>query len=170
MFTATQNDQKSRLIEIKLEKENEDKKREEIRKNKNFTQTYPQGWQRIRSLAKGNPGAVGLYSFFAEHIDGYCGAVVVDQRFLAYQLGVTTRTIRNWIKYLEEQKALVKIPVAGRVCAFALNPHEVWKGYSNSKEYSAFVTKTLVNQDGEIKKRIMSMFHADDPEKPEIEK
>ena len=37
-------------------------------------------------------------------------------------------------------------------------PHEVWKGYNTSKDYSAFVTKTLVNKDGEIKRRIMAMF------------
>ena len=46
---------------------------------------------------------------------------------------------------------LVRIPVAGKVCAYALDPHEVWKGYNTSKDYSAFVTKTLVNKDGEIK-------------------
>ncbi|WP_227591635.1 hypothetical protein, partial [Klebsiella aerogenes] len=34
----------------------------------------------------------------------------------------------------------------------------VWKGYDNAKEYAAFVTKTLVNKDGDIKRRIMSMF------------
>ncbi|EII5390494.1 hypothetical protein ACHW96_004613, partial [Escherichia coli] len=32
------------------------------------------------------------------------------------------------------------------------------KGYDNAKEYAAFVTKTLVNKDGDIKRRIMSMF------------
>ncbi|MGG7300037.1 repA, partial [Escherichia coli] len=52
----------------------------------------------------------------------------------------------------------VKIPVAGRVCAYALNPHEVWKGYDNNKPTAAFFTKTLVSKDGEIKRRIMAMF------------
>ncbi|WP_407706292.1 hypothetical protein [Aeromonas veronii] len=41
---------------------------------------------------------------------------------------------------------------------YVTNPHEVWKGYDNAKEYAAFVTKTLVNKDGDIKRRIMSMF------------
>ncbi|MCT7094602.1 hypothetical protein, partial [Salmonella enterica] len=31
-------------------------------------------------------------------------------------------------------------------------------GYDTSKEYAAFVTKTLVNKDGEIQRRIMAMF------------
>ena len=88
---------------------------------------------------------------FAEHIDPTCGAVVCDQQFLANQMGVSTRTIRRWLDYLEEKGALVRIPVAGKVCAYALDPHEVWKGYNTSKDYSAFVTKTLVNKDGEIK-------------------
>ena len=77
--------------------------------------------------------------------------MVCDQQFLANQMGVSTRTIRRWLDYLEEKGALVRIPVAGKVCAYALDPHEVWKGYNTSKNYSAFVTKTLVNKDGEIK-------------------
>ena len=84
--------------------------------------------------------------------------MVCDQQFLANQMGVSTRTIRRWLDYLEEKGALVRIPVAGKVCAYALDPHEVWKGYNTSKDYSAFVTKTLVDKDGEIKRRIMAMF------------
>nr|AYU70354.1 helix-turn-helix domain-containing protein [Escherichia coli] len=41
---------------------------------------------------------------------------------------------------LESKNALVRIPVAGKVCAYALDPHEVWKGYNTSKNYAAFVT------------------------------
>ena len=55
--------------------------------------------------------------------------MVCDQQFLANQMGVSTRTIRRWLDYLEEKGALVRIPVAGKVCAYALDPHEVWKGY-----------------------------------------
>lgn len=73
-------------------------------------------------------------------------------------MGVSVRTIQRWLNLLEEHRALVRIPVAGRVCAYALDPHEVWKGYKTSKDYAAFVTKTLVNKDGEIQRRIMSMF------------
>jgi hypothetical protein len=60
--------------------------------------------------------------------------------------------------------ALVKIPVTGRVCAYALNPHEVWKGYDNAKPYAAFITKTLLNKDGEIQRRIMAMFKRQEAE------
>ncbi len=131
---------------------------DEKRKNRNFTQTYPKGWQRIRELAKGNPGAVGLYSFIAEHIDPGCGAVVADQQFFADRMAVSRRTIIRWVAYLEEQEALIRIPIAGKLCAYALDPAEVWKGYNTTKEYAAFVTKTLVNIDGDIKRRIMTMF------------
>ncbi|MDA5602736.1 repA, partial [Escherichia coli] len=77
------------------------------RENLGFTQVYPLGWKRLMALAKGNQGAFGLYTFLAQHIDGACGAVVADQAFLAAQFDVTTRTVRNWISYLEEQKAIV---------------------------------------------------------------
>lgn len=87
---------------------------------------------------------------------------MADQSFLAAQFNVSTRTIIRWINYLEENRAVVRIPVAGKVCAYALNPNEVWKGYGNAKEYAAFITKTLVNKDGDIQRRIMAMFHGND--------
>lgn len=166
MLIATEEQAKRRQVELDSIALKEELEREEARKNKGFTQTYPKGWQRIRELVKDKQGtaAVGLYSFFAEHIDPSCGAVVADQQFLADQMGVSRSTISRWLNYLEDKKALVRIPVAGKVCAYALDPHEVWKGYNNSKEYAAFVTRTLVNNDGEIKRRIMAMFSPE--EKP----
>jgi len=164
MLIATEEQAQRRQRELDSIDLKEEQEREEARKNKGFTQTYPKGWQRIRELVKDKQGtaAVGLYSFFAEHIDPSCGAVVADQQFLADQMGVSRSTISRWLNYLEDKKALVRIPVAGKVCAYALDPHEVWKGYNNSKEYAAFVTRTLVNNDGEIKRRIMAMFSPDE--------
>ena len=111
---------------------------------------------------KQGAAAIGLYSLFAEHIDPTRGAVVCDQQFLANQMGVSTRTIRRWLDYSEEKGALVRIPVAGKVCAYALDPHEVWKGYNTSKDYSALATKTLANKDGEIKRRIMATLSGEE--------
>ncbi|MHD0423037.1 helix-turn-helix domain-containing protein, partial [Escherichia coli] len=81
-----------------------------------------------------------------------------DQQFLAEKLGVSRSTIIRWLNYLESKNALVRIPVAGKVCAYALDPHDVWKGYNTTKNHAAFVTKTLVNKDGDIQRRIMAMF------------
>ncbi|MGH5595013.1 replication/maintenance protein RepL [Escherichia coli] len=158
MTVATDAERRMRKRDLDLIEQQEAKEREEARKNSNFTQIYPMGWKRLIALAKGNEGAFELYTFFAEHIDPSCGAVVCDQKFLADRMGVSTRTIQRYLTYLEEHNAIVRIPVAGRVCAYALDPHEVWKGYDNAKEYAAFTTKTLVNKDGEIQRRIMSMF------------
>ena len=82
---------------------------------------------------KQGAAAIGLYSFFAEHIDPTCGAVVCDQQFLANQMGVSTRTIRRWLDYLEEKGALVRIPVAGKVCAYALIPMKSGKDITHPK-------------------------------------
>lgn len=158
---ATPAEQAARARDLVLIEEKERRETEAAKKNKGFTQVYGPGWKRIRELSKGNAGAAGLYAFFAEHIDPTCGAVVCDQQFLADQFEVSTRTIRTWLKYLEDQNAVLKIPVAGRVCAYALDPHEVWKSYDSSKNYAAFRTKTLTNKDGQIQKRIMSMLKPD---------
>ena len=161
----TEQQRKMREADIGEQAEKRDAERLKAKKNQNFTQVYPLGWKRLMELAKGNTAAFGFYTYLAQHIDGSCGAVLADQEFFANEFGVTSRTIRNWVKYLEDKGALVKIPVTGRVCAYALNPHEVWKGYDNTKSYAAFVTRTLVNKDGEIQRRIMAMFHRNDTSK-----
>ena len=48
---------KQRLLD--LEEQNRKLQQEllEERKNTNFTQTYPKGWERIRNLIQSNPGA-----------------------------------------------------------------------------------------------------------------
>ncbi|WP_106668337.1 helix-turn-helix domain-containing protein [Escherichia coli] len=157
MYIGTEEQRKKRLNELeKLNKESES----DPKNNGPFTQVYQKGWERIRELSKDKQGvvAIPLYSFLAEHIDPSCGAVVADQQFLADKLGVSRSTTKRWLNYLESKNALVRIPVAGKVCAYALDPHEVWKGYNTSKNYAAFVTKTLVNKDGDIQRRIMAMF------------
>ncbi|EAU9893983.1 helix-turn-helix domain-containing protein [Salmonella enterica] len=159
---ATEMQRRIRQRELAMLEQQEAEEREEARKNKGFTQVYSKGWKRVRELATGNAGAAGLYALFAEHIDPTCGAVICDQQFLADHMQVSTRTIRRWLDFLEAEKALVRIPIAGRVCAYALDPREVWKGYDNAKEYAAFVTKTLVNKDGDVRRRIMSMFSPED--------
>ncbi|MWT91336.1 hypothetical protein GP954_40680, partial [Escherichia coli] len=44
---------------LRLEEQNRKLQQEllEERKNTNFTQTYPKGWERIRNLIQSNPGA-----------------------------------------------------------------------------------------------------------------
>lgn len=169
-IVITENQRKIRENDLRYIEENEKKELDKARKNANFTQTTPAGWQRMREMLKVKElaPALPLYMFLAEHIDSSCGAVVADQSFLASNMNVSVRTIQRWLKLLENAHTLVRIPVAGRVCAYALNPNEVWKGYNTSKKYAAFVTKTLVNKDGEIRRKIMSMFSAEKQE--EIEK
>ncbi|HHU4268476.1 TPA: helix-turn-helix domain-containing protein, partial [Escherichia coli] len=131
MYIGTEEQRKKRLKELeKLNKESEP----DPKNNGPFTQVYQKGWERIRELSKDKQGvvAIPLYSFLAEHIDPSCGAVVADQQFLADKLGVSRSTIKRWLNYLESKNALVRIPVAGKVCAYALDPHEVWKGYNTS--------------------------------------
>ena len=91
MIVASEHQAKLRQKEIQEIDKKASKEHEEAKKNSNFTQTYPKGWQRIRELVRDKQVLPpGLYSFFAEHIDPTCGAVVCDQQFLANQMGVST--------------------------------------------------------------------------------
>jgi len=127
-------------------------------KNQDFTQVYDEGWNRLSELMTKNLNAAKLYAFLAKHIDFNCGAVICEQSFLAEQLKVTKRTIHNWIKFLEDEKALVRIKVSGYLYAYALNPKEIWKGYDNLKPYAIFNSKTLLKNNKDIKKKIETMF------------
>ncbi|EDC9715473.1 helix-turn-helix domain-containing protein [Salmonella enterica] len=160
MFVSPETDSEIRRKQINRDVEKERREHEDAKKNSKFTQVSPKGWERVRELLMDKQGisALKLYSFLAEHIDPSCGAVVADQQFLADKMDVSRTTIIRWLNYLESKNALVRIPVAGKVCAYALDPHEVWKGYNTTKDYAAFRTKTLVNTDGDIKRRIMAMF------------
>lgn len=154
----TDADREQRREALKSMDEIESKQRESAKRNRGFTQVYPRGWQLLNVLATKAPSAFRLYAFFAEHLDPSCGAVVCDQQFLADQFAVSVRTVQRWLDALEEHDAIIRIPVAGRVCAYALDPHTVWNGYDTSKNYAAFTTKTLVNKDGEIQRRIKTMI------------
>ncbi|EMQ4317196.1 helix-turn-helix domain-containing protein [Yersinia enterocolitica] len=164
MFVNPETDREIRRKQINRDAEKERREHEDAKKNSRFTQVSPKGWERVRELLMDKQGisALKLYSFLAEHIDPSCGAVVADQQFLADKMNVSRTTIIRWLNYLESKNALVRIPVAGKVCAYALDPHEVWKGYNTTKDYAAFRTKTLVNTDGDIKRRIMAMFRDPD--------
>ena len=128
------------------------------RKNKmNFTQVTSAGWSILNKIAIQAPRAFQLYTFFAEHIDASCGAVICDQKFLAERFSVSIRTVQNWIKSLEDLNALIKIPV-GQTYAYALDPLQVWKGYETSRDYAVFNTKTLADRSGEINRRLKIMM------------
>ena len=149
MYIGTKEQRKKRLKELKkLNKESES----DPKNNGPFPQVYQKDWERTRELPKDKQGVVAmpLYSCLAEHIDPSCGAVVAEQQFLADKLGVSRSTIKRWLNYLDSKYALVRIPIADKACAYSFDPHEVCNGDNTSKNYSAFVTKTLVNKDGNI--------------------
>ncbi len=77
---------------------------------------------------------------------------------MADKLNVSRSTFKRWLNYLEAKNAVVRIPVAGNVCAYALDPPQDWKGNNSSKGSAAFVSKTLVNFDGDVQSRIVDMF------------
>ena len=54
MIVASEHQAKLRQKEIQEIDKKASKKHEEAKKNSNFTQTYPKGWQRIRELVRTN--------------------------------------------------------------------------------------------------------------------
>lgn len=143
------------------EKRNEEKVEKVSRENRNFVQIYPRGWQRLMDLLETAPHAARLYVLLAGNIDGM-GAVVASQEVLADMLGVSKKSIQRYSAYLEEKKALIRIPIQGGIYAYALSPEECWKAYDNQKEWAAFNTKTLVSGMGPgadiIRKKIKVMI------------
>lgn len=129
-------------------------------KNRNhgeFTQVYCKGFQTIQELISKNSGAAKLYMFLAQHIDG-SGTLVADQKILADQMGCSVRTVQRSINYLEDNYHLVRVPVGGNLTAYALDPHEVWRGYEKGKPYATFRTKVLAVRSDDVAKKLKVMI------------
>lgn len=144
----------SHFIDEELKKFKSERDAEKRRGNKDFTQVYKDGWQRLQILMKDNPSAARLYAFFAENMgpDGTLGA---SRATLAEALEITERTITRHVKYLEERGAIFVLKV-GSANVYCLKPEEVWKSFDNAKTYAPFHTRTLVGK-GEnpyVKKRL----------------
>jgi len=153
-----ENFSKRKQRDHKIQDQSRQAKKDMERKNPpDWTQVSKSGWLMLERIALEAPSAFKLYSFFAQHIDPGCGAVICDQLFLANYFNVTTRTIQKWIKLLEDSDALIKIPV-GTTYAYALDPYQVWKGYSTSKPYAAFNTKALTDRNGEVTRKLKIML------------
>lgn len=157
-----------RIAEIRQEQLEEISKKEDQKKNRNFVQVYDPFWQRLQNLMRQGKTCARLYAFLAQHIDASTGAVVASQSFLAKHLGVSTKTISRMSEELEGLGAMVRIPVQGRLYAYAMHPQEVWRGYNNSKRYAAFNSKTLADQNGEIRRRLKAMVIAEGHDPDEI--
>ena len=165
--TAEKADARQRDIEAEKQDEAANGQPED-EKNKNFVQVYPKGWNRLRVLIQKNPQAARVWAFLAEHIDQSIGAVLISQKVLAEEFGVHRVTINRYIKYLEDEGALVKIKVDAGVYAYALDPDEVWRAWNGQKDLAAFRTRTLVRKSDRanrhVKRRLKVMLG--EPELP----
>ena len=158
---STSEERLQRFMQLVKDKLDEDTREKETKKNKNFTQVYEKGFERISDLINKNPSAAKLYIFLARHIEPGTGAVVASQELLAEELKVSTRTIRRISKNLEEEGAIIRIRLgAGSIYAYCLDPEEIWKSWNGSKEYAAFRTKTLARKkdNGDVKRSLMVMI------------
>jgi hypothetical protein len=135
---------------------------ERRRQNRDFTQVYPKGWARMRSLMRETKSQAPLllYTFLAEHIDADGGVLVVDQDTICEAIGVSRTTLWRAINFLEERNALLRITVGGSVSAYALDPTEIWRSWDSAKERAVFTTRTMVRksaQSDEVVRRMQVM-------------
>lgn len=145
LFVDDDQDRAARRAELNAEFANTIAKREKDKKNKDFTQVYPAGWQRLRDLIGLKPNAAKVYTFLAEHCDWDGASVICSQEVMSEMLGISVRTVVRLTQFLEEQGAIVRIRAGKGVYAYALDPSEVWKSTANAKEFASFYTKALVS-------------------------
>jgi hypothetical protein len=163
---STAEERLQRFMQLVNDRLNEEKENKDRKKNKNFTQMYPKGFERVIAIIEEYPLAAKLYMFLAKHIEPGTGAVVASQDLLADELNVSVRSIQRAAKWLDENNVVLKIRLgAGSVYAYCLDPDEVWKSWNTTKKYAAFNTKTLARQkdNGDIKRRLMVMLKGNDP-------
>lgn len=145
----------ARMAEIEVERRAEEKARDKAKKNPpDWVQVTGKGFDKMRGISERSNGAIRLYMLLGQHITQNCGVVVASQAFLADELGISTRSIRRYVEILEEEKMLVKIPIQGRVYAYAFNPYLIWKGRHDRRGAAAFHSMTLANIDDTIKRSL----------------
>jgi hypothetical protein len=150
-----------RFMELVDERLNEEKESKNRKKNKNFTQMYSKGFDRVIAIIEEYPLAAKLYMFLAKHIEPGTGAVVASQQLLADELNVSVRSIQRATKWLDESSIVLRIKLgAGSIYAYCLDPDEVWKSWNTTKKYAAFNTKTLAREkdNGNIKRRLQILL------------
>lgn len=131
-----------KLAQLKLQ----DEQQQNSKKNKNFTQVYDAGWQRIDELIAKYPLAARIYSYLARICDKQAG-VVITQELLAKEMAVTSRSIRSATKWLDEEGIIPRLKVGGNIYLYCLNPSEIWKSWDSSKPYALFNTITIIDKD-----------------------
>lgn len=158
---TTTEDRLQRFIQLVDERLNEEQKNKDRKKNKNFVQMYPKGFDRVIGILGEYPLAARIYMFLAKHIEPGTGAVVASQQLLADELDISIRSVQRGTKWLDENNIVLRIKLgAGTVYAYCLDPDEVWKSWNTSKKYAAFTTKTLARKEdnGDVKRRLMVML------------
>lgn len=162
-------EERQRLLEARA-RDGERRKIEDAvkRQNRDFRQLYPKGIARIRHLIAENKNAAFIYLYLAEHLDENIGALVVGQKTLCDELGISRTTLWRHCKFLEEQGALVRIQIEGSVYAYALDPSEIWANTDAAKERALFRTKTLTRIDQATRRKIRHVLNAQrgEPELP----
>lgn len=148
----------------KAKETDEAKKQGGRRENKEFTQVYPAGWQRLQRLIKTNPELAKMYAFFAEHM-GPDGTIAASRLTLAEALEVSEKTISRQTRALEAMGAIVILKM-GNANVYCLNDAEVWKSFDNAKPYAAFRTRTLVGktENPYVKRRLATLLNGRKPE------
>lgn len=158
---STTEERLQRFIQLVDEKLDEERENRERKKNKNFVQMYPRGFDRAISMIGEYPLAARIYMFLAKHIEPGTGAVVASQQLLADELDISVRSVQRGTKWLDENNIVLRLKLgAGTVYAYCLDPSEVWKSWNTSKKYAAFKTKTLARKEdnGDVKRRLMIML------------
>lgn len=149
-------------------KSDEEKKQKARRENRDFTQVYPAGWQRLRELMKIDPSAANVYAFFAEQM-GPDGTLCASRSTIAAALQIGERTVSRHVRTLEENGAIVVLKI-GTANVYCLNPAEVWKSFDNAKPYAAFKTHTLVGkaENPFVKRRLATLLGGKEPEQKDL--
>ena len=106
---STTEERLQRFIQLVDERLSEEKDSKERKKNKNFTQMYPKGFDRVIAIIEEYPLAAKLYMFLGKHIEPGTGAVVASQDLLADELNVSVRSIQRATKWLDENNIVLKI-------------------------------------------------------------
>jgi len=114
----------------------------------NFVQTELATHEAWAKLILKHPKAAALLHFFVSRMDHSSNSVVASHSVLAKFMGCSTKSIKNYIKQLQDNKWVQVVSLGkGATNAYVINSTVAWAKSRDKFEYSSFTAQVIVDKE-----------------------
>lgn len=143
MLVITEEEQRMRMNDIRIEKERELEEREKAKRNSNFVMMYREHMPEIRWLTNKSGKASNILNFIMEHMD-YQNALMCSYQVFIDYFNISHSSIVRCIKLLKDN-GFIDILKSGTSNVYIVNSEVAWCSWDNQKKYCQFDGKVLIS-------------------------